>query len=46
MEGVPLKGDEGYEAYTAELNEKFDRDSVDGVLCLNEVTYVYSERIV
>ena len=46
MEGVPLKGDKGYEAYTAELNEKFDRDSVDGVLCLNEVTYVYSERIV
>ena len=46
MEGVPLKGDAGYEAYTAELNEKFDRDSVDGVLCLNEVTYVYSERIV
>ena len=46
MEGVPFEGEEGYEAYTAELNEKFDRDSVDGVLCLNEVTYVYSERIV
>jgi len=45
MEGVPLKGDAEYEVYTAELNEKFDRDNVDGVLCLNEVTYVYNERI-
>ena len=46
MEGVPLEGDEGYEAWTAELNEKFDRNNVDGVLCLNQVTYVYSERII
>jgi len=45
MEGVPLKGDTGYEAFTVELNEIFDRDSVDGVLRLNEMTYVYSERI-
>jgi ubiquinone/menaquinone biosynthesis C-methylase UbiE len=45
MEGVPQKGDAGYDAYTAELNETFNRDSVDGVLRLNQVTVVYSERI-
>ena len=45
MEGVPQKGDAGYDAYTAELNETFDRDSVDGILRLNQVTIVYSERI-
>ena len=46
MEDVPLKGDAGYEAWTVELNEKFDRDSVDGVLREEKMTYVYSERIV
>ena len=45
MEGVPLKGDAGYEAHVEELNEVFDRNSVDGVLCLDFATYVYSERI-
>jgi SAM-dependent methyltransferase len=45
MEGVPQKGDAGYDAYIAELNETFDRDNVDGVLRLNQVTVVYSERI-
>ena len=45
MEGVPLKGEAGYEAHTAELNGVFDRDSADGILCLNEVTYVFSEKI-
>jgi ribosomal protein S18 acetylase RimI-like enzyme/ubiquinone/menaquinone biosynthesis C-methylase UbiE len=45
MEGVPQKSDAGYEAYTTELNDKFDRESVDGVLQLNLVTVVYSERI-
>ena len=44
MEGVPLEGDAGYDAYTAELNERFDRGSADGVLRVDEVTYVYSER--
>ena len=43
QEGVPQKGDGGYDAYAAELNEKFDRDSIDGVLRLNQVTVVYSE---
>jgi len=45
MEGVPQETDSGYEAYTKELNEKFDRDSVDKILCLNLVTYVYSEKL-
>jgi len=45
MEGVPQKGDAGYDTYTAELNETFDRDSVDGILRLDLVTVVYSERI-
>ncbi|MCL1793923.1 MAG: methyltransferase domain-containing protein [Oscillospiraceae bacterium] len=45
MEGVPQKGDAGYGAYTAELNETFDRDAINGVLRLNQVTVVYSERI-
>jgi len=46
MEGVPQELDSGYEAYISELNETFDRDSEDGVLQLNKVTVVYSERIV
>ncbi|MCL2665461.1 MAG: class I SAM-dependent methyltransferase [Defluviitaleaceae bacterium] len=45
MSGVPLKGDAGHDAYTAELNETFDRDNADGILQLNQVTVVYSERI-
>ena len=45
MEGVPLKGDAGYETWTAELNERFDRDSVDGMLREDVTTYVYSGRI-
>ncbi|MCL2461096.1 MAG: class I SAM-dependent methyltransferase [Defluviitaleaceae bacterium] len=46
MEGVPLEGDTGYEAYTTELNERFDHGSKNGILRLDFVTYVYSERIV
>lgn len=45
MEGVPLEGDKGYEAYNAELNEIFDRSNADGVVCLNQMTYVFSEQI-
>ena len=44
MEGVPQESDAGYEVYTAELNEAFNRDNVDGVLCLKQITVVYSER--
>jgi SAM-dependent methyltransferase len=45
MEGVPLPFDSGYEAYAAELNERFDRNSENGVLRLNLITKVYSEKI-
>lgn len=45
MEGVPLPSDSGYEAHTAEMNTIFNRDNVDGVLQLNQVTRVYSERL-
>ena len=45
MEGVPMEGDVGYEAYTAELNNQFDRESVDGVLRLELMTYVYSGKM-
>ena len=45
MEGVPLEGEEGYESHTAELNDKFDRYNIDGIICLDLTTYVYSERI-
>lgn len=44
MEGVPREFDSGYKAYTAKLNERFDRDSKDGLLRLELVTIVYSER--
>jgi len=46
MEGVPQESDPGYEAYIAQLNETFDRDNVSGVLRLNKMTVVYSERII
>ena len=45
MESVPQEGDAGYAEYTAELTETFNRDNVDGVLRLNQVTVVYSEKI-
>ena len=45
MEGVPMPTDPGYKAYTIELNEKFDHESKDGLLHLELVTKVYSERI-
>ena len=45
MAGVPGLSDPGYEAYTEELNEEFDRDSADGLLRLDLVTKVYSEKM-
>ena len=44
MEGVPRKNSPGYESYLSELNTIFDRDSVNGILCHNLITYVYSEK--
>jgi ubiquinone/menaquinone biosynthesis C-methylase UbiE len=45
MEGVPQEFDSVYEEYTAELNDIFNRDNVDGILRLALITNVYSERI-
>lgn len=46
MAGVPQPTDPGHGAYFVEMNEKFDRENVDGVLHLDLMTKVYSERIV
>ena len=45
MEGVPFEGEPGYDSYTAELIERYDRENVDGILRINEMTYVYSEKL-
>ena len=45
MAGVPREFEPGYEEYTAELNEIFNRDSADGMLRHNLRTVVYSEKI-
>lgn len=41
----PLPLDPEYKAHIASINEFFDRNSVDGLLHLDRVTKVYSERI-
>jgi len=41
----PLPGDPGYAAHIAEVNAIFDRGSADGLLRLDTVTKVYSEKI-
>ena len=45
MEGVPLKSEAGYEAYARELDERFGRGAVSGVLRHDLVTRVYSEKM-
>ena len=45
MSGVPLKSDAGYEAYARDLDERFNRESVNGILRYDLVTKVYSERM-
>jgi len=45
MEGVPMENEAEYDEWNAELDERFDRENVDGLLRLNLTTYVYSERI-
>ena len=45
MSGNPQAGDEGYESHIAEKNAIFDRDSVDGLLRLELMTRVYSEKL-
>lgn len=41
----PLPGDSGYEAHIAEVNAKFDKESVDGFLRFETVTTVYWELL-
>ena len=41
----PLPPDPGYSAHIAEVNETFDCESIDGLLRVDVVTKVYSERI-
>lgn len=41
----PLPSDPGYEAHIAEMNAVFDGESVDGLLCRDVVTAVFSERL-
>jgi hypothetical protein len=46
MSGVPMtESDAHYKEYNAELNATFDRESVDGILCHNLITKIYSENI-
>jgi len=45
MAGVPNISDPNYYAYSADLNKRFDCECVDGVLCLNLITCVYSEKL-
>ena len=40
----PLPIDSGYDAYIAEANNIFDRDSIDDVLRHDIITIIYSER--
>ena len=41
----PLPDDPRYDVHIAEMNEVFDRESVDGLLRRDVVTKVYSETI-
>ena len=41
----PLPSDPGYAAHIAEMNAVFDRESVDGLLLMDVITRIYSERI-
>ena len=45
MAGVPNENDADYEAYFDGINAEFDLRSVNGILCLDLVTTVYSERL-
>jgi len=41
----PLPSDPGYDKHIAEVNAIFDSENVDGLICREVVTKVYSERI-
>ena len=41
----PVPSDAGYDAHIAEANAIFDKDSVDGILCNQVITKVFSEKL-
>jgi ubiquinone/menaquinone biosynthesis C-methylase UbiE len=41
----PLPNDPGYDAHIAKINAEFDRNSEDGLLNIDRITKIYSERI-
>ncbi|MCL1845717.1 MAG: class I SAM-dependent methyltransferase [Defluviitaleaceae bacterium] len=41
----PLPSDPEYDAHIAEVNEQFEREAVDGLLCREVVTKIYHEKI-
>lgn len=45
QDDYPLPTDPGYDVHISAVNAGFDRDSVDGLLKINRVTKIYSERI-
>ena len=45
MEGVPFESEPGYETFFAEKIKIFNTYSLNGVLHLNQVTWIYSEKI-
>ena len=45
QDNTPLPTDPGYDAHVAEVNKSFDRDSVDGLLTIDRMTKIFSERI-
>jgi ubiquinone/menaquinone biosynthesis C-methylase UbiE len=45
LDDTPLPTDPNYDAHAIEVNAGFDRDSTDGILTINRVTKMYSERM-
>ena len=45
MDNTPFPNDPGYDTHIAEINAKFENDSIDGLLRLDRVTKIYSERL-
>jgi len=41
----PLPSDPGYDKHIAEVNAIFDSENVDGLICREVVTKVYSEKV-
>jgi ubiquinone/menaquinone biosynthesis C-methylase UbiE len=45
QEDYPRAGDAGYEKHIADINEDFSRESVNGLIRVDRLTFVYYERI-